>query len=101
MAEFRDVASLEELAEGGQMAVLAQGREIGLFHIDGNIYAIDNVCLHRGGPLAEGALEGCVVSCPFHAWTFDVRTGICTFNESIRQETFQTRVEEGRILVKV
>ncbi|HSR49639.1 MAG TPA: Rieske 2Fe-2S domain-containing protein [Acidobacteriota bacterium] len=101
MAEFRDVAAVEDLPEGGQMEVRAGGREIGLFHVEGQICAIDNVCLHRGGPLADGALEGCVVSCPFHAWTFDVRTGICTFNDDIRQETFETRVQDGRIWVKV
>lgn len=51
------------------------GREIALFKTEGNIYALENACPHMGGPLGEGCLEKTVVTCPWHGWSFDVRTG--------------------------
>jgi nitrite reductase/ring-hydroxylating ferredoxin subunit len=51
------------------------GRVIALFNVDGAFLAIDNTCAHRGGPLAEGTLEGSVVTCPWHGWKYDCRSG--------------------------
>lgn len=92
MRQFVRVASLEEIPEGGGTAVEAGGREIALFRVEGEIYAIDNVCPHLQGPLVEGILEGRIVSCPWHAWTFDVGTGRCTFSEDVRVERFEVRI---------
>lgn len=97
--EFSDVAAESEIPSGGQKVVQARGREIALFNVKGRIYAIDNVCFHRGGPLGEGFLEGTVVTCPWHEWSFDVRTGKCTFNPNASVDTFQVRLKEGRIEV--
>ena len=51
------------------------GRAIAVFNFDGSFYAIDDVCTHDGGPLAEGRLSGCEIQCPRHGARFDVRTG--------------------------
>ena len=51
------------------------GRAIAVFNVDGAFYAIDDVCTHDGGPLAEGELWGCEIQCPRHGARFDVRTG--------------------------
>lgn len=61
----------------GIVISLQNGREIALFNVQGKIYALDNACPHMGGPLGEGELEGCVVTCPWHGWQFDVKTGAC------------------------
>lgn len=56
---------------------IPDGREVALFNIDGKIFALNNECPHMGGPLGEGEIEGCCVTCPWHAWQFDIKTGSC------------------------
>jgi 3-phenylpropionate/trans-cinnamate dioxygenase ferredoxin subunit len=69
------VAKVGEIPEGGVKIVRLEDREIALFHVNGRYYAIDDVCTHDGGPLAEGVLEDHVIECPRHGARFDVRTG--------------------------
>ena len=69
------VASTNELPPGSALAVEVAGRTIGLFNVDGAIYAIDNICTHDSAPLCEGVVtDGCVV-CPWHGAQFDLATG--------------------------
>jgi 3-phenylpropionate/trans-cinnamate dioxygenase ferredoxin component len=75
MAEFVKVGVLSELPPGGKKLAEVDGRAIALFNVGGSLYAIDDVCTHDGGPLAEGTLEGCEIQCPRHGARFDVRTG--------------------------
>ncbi len=69
------VATRAELPPGGKKLVEVDGRAIAVFHCDDGYYAIDDVCTHDGGPLAEGELIGCEIRCPRHGARFDVRTG--------------------------
>jgi 3-phenylpropionate/trans-cinnamate dioxygenase ferredoxin component len=69
------VATRDELPPGGKILADVDGRAIAVFHCDGGYYAIDDVCTHDGGPLAEGELIGCEIQCPRHGARFDVRTG--------------------------
>jgi 3-phenylpropionate/trans-cinnamate dioxygenase ferredoxin subunit len=75
MSEPVMVANRNELAPGEKKLVEVDGRAIALFNVDGTYFAIDDVCTHDGGPLAEGELEGCEIQCPRHGARFDVRTG--------------------------
>ena len=75
MAEFVRVASRSEIPIGGKKLAEVDGRAIAVFNVDGSFYAIDDVCTHDGGPLAEGELLGAEVRCPRHGARFDVRTG--------------------------
>jgi 3-phenylpropionate/trans-cinnamate dioxygenase ferredoxin subunit len=75
MSTFVKLATREELPAGGKKLADIDGRAIALFNIDGAFYAIDDVCTHDGGPLAEGLLVGCEIHCPRHGARFDVRTG--------------------------
>ena len=75
MSEPVKVASRAELPPGSKKLVEIDGRAIALFNVDGAMYAIDDVCTHDGGPLAEGELSGCEIQCPRHGARFDVRTG--------------------------
>lgn len=73
---FVKVAELSEIPPGTARLVVGPfDKPIALFNVAGRIYAINHVCPHQGGPLAEGTLAGTVVACPWHGWTFDVRTG--------------------------
>ena len=79
---------------------LPNGDEIAIYNIDGEFYATDNFCPHRGAALSDGAVLGHVVECSSHGWQFDVRTGEClTVTEKIK--TFEVRVVEGTICVVV
>ena len=75
MSSFVKVATRGELPRGGKKLVEIDGRAIAVFNVDGVFYAIDDVCTHDGGPLAEGELIGCEIECPRHGARFDVRTG--------------------------
>lgn len=75
MAQFVKVASTDELVPGAAKQVEVNGKTIALFNLDGNYYAIDNICSHRGGPLAEGFIEGESVTCPWHGAQFNIKTG--------------------------
>jgi 3-phenylpropionate/trans-cinnamate dioxygenase ferredoxin subunit len=73
---FVTVARVGDIPEGGVKVVRLEDQPIALFHVEGAYYAIDDVCTHDGGPLAEGAIiEGHVVECPRHGARFDIRTG--------------------------
>ncbi len=101
MAEFVRVARIEDIPENDGLVVKAGDREVGLFLIEGQVHAIDNICPHRQGPLAEGILDGKVISCPWHHWTFDVTTGLCTFHDQMKVDKFPVRVEDGEILLQI
>lgn len=76
MSEFIKVATVAEIPLGGAKLVEVDFVRIALFNLDGEIYAIDDVCTHDGGPLVEGTVvNGCEVICPRHGARFDIRTG--------------------------
>jgi 3-phenylpropionate/trans-cinnamate dioxygenase ferredoxin component len=75
MSSTVKVATLDELPSGGKKLVEIDGHAIAVFNVDGKYYAIDDVCTHDGGPLAEGELIGSEIECPRHGARFDVRTG--------------------------
>lgn len=75
MAGFVKVARTEDLAPGRGKMVEVSGKKIALFNVDGDYYAIDNTCTHKGGPLSEGDLAGKEVTCPWHGAIFEVTTG--------------------------
>ena len=75
MGVFRKIAAIKDLEPGSAKRVEIEGKEIALFNIDGAFYAIENSCTHRGGPLAEGDLDGDVVTCPWHGAKYDVKSG--------------------------
>lgn len=101
MPEFRKVATVSEVPPGKGKAVAIGPKKIALFNVDGKLYAIDNTCLHRGGPLGEGDLEGTTVTCPWHGWEYDVATGASSVNPSVKVATYPVRVEGQEIQVQI
>ncbi|HEY2934548.1 MAG TPA: non-heme iron oxygenase ferredoxin subunit [Acidobacteriota bacterium] len=69
------VARTHEIQPGQAKAVDVNGKRIAIFNVDGNFYAIEDTCSHRGGPLSEGFVEGMRVICPWHSASFDLQTG--------------------------
>jgi len=101
MSEYVRVASKADIPEGQGRAFDVNGRTIAVFNCGGAFYAIDNVCKHQGGPLGEGELEGTVVTCPLHAWTYDVTTGESPDDPDCKIDRFELKVEGDDLLVQV
>jgi nitrite reductase/ring-hydroxylating ferredoxin subunit len=101
MAGFVRVSALSDIPPGSGKCVEVNGKPIAVFNVDGTLFAIDNDCLHRQGPLAEGELEGHVVTCPWHGWQYDVRTGVNTMDESEQLGRYDVKVEGNDVLVSV
>ena len=101
MAETRRVriAAVGDGPVGEGRVVEAQGKELALFNVDGTYYVMDNMCVHRGGPLGEGDLDGRLVSCPWHAWRWDVTTGANANNPALKMACFPVTVDRGAIFV--
>ena len=95
------VAAVTEIAAGEGRVVEAEGLTLALFNVNGAFYAIDNRCPHRGGPLGEGELAGAVVTCPWHAWRWDVTTGANANNPVVRVACYPARVEGGTVFVEL
>lgn len=95
------MASTEEVPAGEGRVVEAGGKTLALFNVDGTFYAIDNTCSHRGGPLGEGELDGAIVTCPWHAWRWDVKTGANANNPAVKVACFPVAVEGGDVFVEV
>ncbi len=101
MSEVVRVATASEIAEGQSKMVEIQGRQIALFRIDGELYAIDNICKHRGGPLHEGEIDGKSVLCPWHGWAYDVTSGECLEDSECSVDRFAVKVDGDDVLIEL
>lgn len=95
------VANAGDVPTDTGLAVEAEGQAVALYKVDGQVYAIDGICPHAGGPMAEGSLNGCLAMCPWHGWEFNVKTGLCDFNPSIGTKTFPVKEEKGEIFIQI
>lgn len=116
MTEYA-VGSINDLPPGAKRVVTVRGIEIGIFNIDGDLYALPNRCTHQWGPLCQGALaatvearadtgwqlqwarEGRIIVCPWHSLEFDVTTGRCLAHPRVKLRHYPVRVVEGEIRV--
>lgn len=101
MSTRAKVADRSELKPGECKVVEVEGKTLALFNVEGAFYALDNTCLHRGGPLGEGELEGTIVTCPWHGWRWDVTSGAHADNPSVRVACFPVELEGASVFVEV
>jgi nitrite reductase/ring-hydroxylating ferredoxin subunit len=94
------VASKSEVNEGQGKLVNVNGKEITIFNVNGQFFAIDNTCLHRGGSLSEGFLDQSTITCPLHGWQFDVKTGQNTMPGMGKLNSYKVHVEGEDIFVE-
>jgi len=88
-----------EVPSGTICELQLDGKTIALANVDGNYYAIDNTCIHRGGPLGQGILEGRTVTCPWHGWEYDVTSGKVGANPSVGVACYTVEVRGEDIFV--
>jgi len=94
------VARVGEIPVGGVKVVRVDDQPVALFHLEDGYYAMDDLCTHDGGPLAEGTLEDHVIECPRHGARFDVRTGAVLRLPAVAPvPTYRVRVENDEIQV--
>jgi nitrite reductase (NADH) small subunit len=79
---FVYAAKARDIAPGQIREIQLDGITIALANVDGQFHALSNTCLHRGGPLGQGSLQGPLVICPWHGWTFDVTSGKVSPNQT-------------------
>jgi nitrite reductase/ring-hydroxylating ferredoxin subunit len=101
MADFVEVATLDQLAPGHGMTVTVRGVPVALFNVDGTVYAIDDTCRHAGVSLGAGELRGNIVRCRAHGWRYDVTMGHAMNEPDCRVTRYPVQVVEGTILVDV
>lgn len=100
MAEFVKVAQVDEVPPGSLKQIVVGTATLCLANVDGQFYAIGDTCTHQEGPLSEGTLEGPVVTCPWHAAEFDVRTGaVLALPAAEPVPAYDVRVEGSDVLV--
>ena len=99
MSEFVRVARTKDIPNGEGRLFEVGGRRLAVFNVSGRFHAIDNACAHQQGPLADGDLDGCVVTCPWHGWTYDVTNGQSPDDPDAHVEHFETKVVKGEVMV--
>lgn len=99
MSDFEPVAKADAIPPGTGCPVTVGERAVALFNVEGTFYAIDGTCLHRGGPVGEGDLEGTVVTCPWHGWQYDVTTGRNVMDPEIGLQPYRVEVEDGVVKI--
>jgi nitrite reductase/ring-hydroxylating ferredoxin subunit len=101
MPEWKRVCTLSDCPPGAAIELVAGETMVALFNLDGTLYALDGVCPHQGGPLGKGKLDGCIVTCPWHGWQFDARTGQSQLSASVIQPQYPVRVDDGAVWVQI
>jgi nitrite reductase (NADH) small subunit len=101
VANWQRVAAVDALPAGECGEYVAGDRIVALFNVEGKFYALDGICPHQGGPLGKGFLDGCIVTCPWHGFQFDVTTGQHQTSKSLVHPSFPVKVEDGGVWVEV
>jgi NAD(P)H-dependent nitrite reductase small subunit len=100
-AQWVAVLRAEEVPQGESRVANVGHRQLAVFNVGGEFLATANACVHQGGYLGDGFLDGEVVICPLHGWQFDVRSGACLNRPSQQVKTYEARVREGQVEVLV
>ena len=102
MAQWVRLCGVGEAPTVGKVAEAeVNGVEICLANVNGTLSALDNICPHRQGPLGQGWLEGEAVVCPWHSWTFSLKTGLSEYPVHERVDVFAVRVEGEDVMVNL
>ena len=101
MAKFVKVAEKRELSDGKGKVINIEGKSLAVFQVKDKYFALSDMCIHRGGPLGEGELDVYQITCPWHGWKFDIRTGSFTIIPTLKVKTYRVMEEAESILVEV
>ncbi|MGH6692665.1 MAG: Rieske (2Fe-2S) protein [Gammaproteobacteria bacterium] len=98
----RRVARLDDLAAGQPSLVETDGTQVVLSRVDDDVFAVSAECPHQGGPLKEGRLAGTRLTCPWHGWMFDLKSGTCLMpSRGGPVVTYPVTIEAGEVWIEV
>jgi 3-phenylpropionate/trans-cinnamate dioxygenase ferredoxin subunit len=101
VSDWIDVGLATDIPPGTHKVTEADGVMIAVFNVDGNFYAIEDVCTHDGGILTGGPVSGCIITCPRHGATFDVRDGAALTAPAYEPTaSFPVRIQDGMVQTK-
>jgi nitrite reductase (NADH) small subunit len=89
---FVRAARKDEIPAGSIREFQVDGLTVAIANVGNKFYAISNTCLHRGGPLGQGLLQGVAVTCPWHGWQYDVTSGKLVMNQAVAVKSFKIEV---------
>lgn len=98
---FVRTVKVDEVPAGTVRELQVEGKAVALANVGGKFYAINNTCLHRGGPLGQGVLEGKVLTCPWHGWQYDVTNGKVVQNPSVGVDCYAIQVRGQDLFIDV
>lgn len=102
MAEFVKIGTRAEMPHPGEAREFnAGGKVICVANVDGELSAMDNVCLHRGGPLGTGVVMDGKVICPWHGWAWNPKTGEAAHNRHAKMQVYPLKLEGDEVLVEI
>jgi nitrite reductase (NADH) small subunit len=101
VSAFVRVGRIEDFSSGLGKRVTVEGRHIAWFRLGDEFFALDNMCLHRGGPLCEGFVENDVVTCPWHGWSYGIKTGTMIQDPRVGVSRHDVRVDGNVISVRL
>ena len=99
MSTWHRAIAASDCPPGQCVECVAGERVVALFNVDGAFHALDGICPHQGGPLGKGMLSGCIVTCPWHGWQFDVTSGQHQISQTITHTRYATKLEGGEVYV--
>lgn len=100
MTDWIDIGDINAVPRRGARCVTTPHGKIAVFRtMEDQVFALDNRCPHKGGPLAEGIVHGASVTCPLHNWVFDLATGTAMGADEGRVRTYPVQVVDGRIRI--
>jgi nitrite reductase (NADH) small subunit len=98
---FVRVADVAAIPPGRILEANVGGTSIAIANVDGKLFGISNICLHRGGPVGQGPLEGKIVTCPWHGWAFDVTTGALVHSPTAGLACYPVEVRDSDVFIDV
>jgi len=99
MAYLDSSLKLEEIPVGDSRCVTLGDQQVGVFRSKEGLFAIDNICPHRGAPLHDGMVSDGQVTCPWHQWQFQLDDGVCRNIPNIRVASYAVEVRDGAIWI--
>jgi nitrite reductase (NADH) small subunit len=99
--EFVVVGRVNDFAAGGGRMVTVAGRDVAVFRLGDEFFALDNMCLHRGGPLCEGPIANGIVTCPWHGWSYQIKTGTMVQDPRVGVSKHDVRIDGDQVFVRL
>jgi nitrite reductase/ring-hydroxylating ferredoxin subunit len=101
MNPFIPIGPIDAFPLGRGKQVTVGRQQIAIFRLDAGVFAIDNLCLHQAGPLCDGEIDDGAVTCPWHGWSYDLRTGILLQDGRVGVSPHATCIVDGVVHVQL